>query len=136
MISLAESIPHRASARLHGSALFFVWAQVFSVLLLSLLLWIFKGSMVGYSAILGGVTVILPNFYLARKLFAQTGAQAINKIVRAFYVGEAMKLGLTISLCLLIFKLVPVAMLPFFTAFIVAQAVIFLVPLIDMISSK
>lgn len=136
MISLAESIPHRASARLHGSALFFVWAQVFSVLVLALLLGIFKGGMASYSAVLGGVTVILPSFYFARRLFAHTGAQAMKKIVRSFYVGEAIKLLLTIGLCLLIFKLIPIAMLPFFAAFIVAQAVVFLVPLIDMISSK
>jgi len=124
-MSLAESTPR-----------FFMGAQVFSVLLLSLLLWVFKGGMAGYSAVLGGITVILPNFYFARRLFAQTGAQAMNKIVRAFYVGEAMKLALTIGLCFLIFKLIPVAMLPFFIAFIIAQAVVFLVPLIDMISSR
>ena len=123
-------------ARLQALARFFVWAQVFSVLLLALLLWVFKGGMAGYSAVWGGVTVILPNFYFARKLFAQTGAQAMNKIVRAFYVGEVMKLALTIGLCLLIFKLIPIAMLSFFAAFIVAQAVVFLVPLVDMISSK
>ena len=122
MIPLAESTPR-----------FFIGAQIFSVLLLSLSLWIFKGSMAGYSAVLGGVTVVLPSFYFARVLFAQTGAQAMSKIVRAFYVGEAVKLTLTIGLCLLIFKLIPVAMLPFFAAFVVAQLTMFWVPLFDKI---
>ena len=131
MMSLAESRPSRAFARLHGWARFFVLAQAFSVLLLSLLLWIVKGNLVGYSALLGGLTVILPNFYFAQRLFAQTGAQAADKIVRAFYVGEAMKLLFTVALCLLILKLTPVLAVPFFAAFVVAQMAFFWVPLIN-----
>lgn len=125
-----------ALARMQALAGFFVSAQVFSVLLLALLLWILRGGMAGYSAVLGGVTVILPGFCFARKFFACTGAQAVKKIVRAFYVGEAIKLALTMGLCLLIFKWIPIAMLPFFAAFIVAQAALFLVPLFDRVSNR
>ena len=116
---LVEDLDHRISSRLQAWTRFFVGIQIFSVLLLSLVFWIWKGNNAAYSAVFGGVTVILPNFYFARRLFVQTGARAVKKIMRVFYTGEAMKLLLTAVFCVLILKWTPVSGLPFFAGFII-----------------
>jgi ATP synthase protein I len=127
---LAESLDHPIFRRLQDWARFFVGMQIILVALLSLFFWIWKGSNAAYSAILGGVTAILPNFYFARRLFVQTGAQAAKKIIRAFYRGEAIKLLLTAALCLLILKWIRVSGLPFFAGFIAAQMAFFWILLV------
>jgi len=45
-----------------------------------------------YSLLLGGLICAIPNAYFAVKAFQYRGARAAQKIVRAFYLGETIKL--------------------------------------------
>lgn len=47
-----------------------------------------------YSLLLGGLICALPNAYFTIKAFRHRGARAAEKIVRAFYVGETVKISL------------------------------------------
>ena len=47
-----------------------------------------------YSLLLGGLICAVPNAYFSMKAFRYRGARAAQKIVRAFYVGEAVKISL------------------------------------------
>lgn len=77
-----------------------------------------------YSALLGGFTAVIPNGYFAFRVFAHQGAQSAARIVRAFYWGEAAKLGLTVAMFCLVFVLVrPLNVAALFGAFVVVQAV-------------
>lgn len=52
------------------------------------------GWIVAYSLLLGGMVCAIPNAYFSFKAFRYRGARAAQKIVRAFYVGEAVKIFL------------------------------------------
>jgi len=48
-----------------------------------------------YSLLVGGLISAVPNAYFATKAFRYRGARATQKIVRAMFTGEAVKLLLT-----------------------------------------
>jgi len=56
---------------------------------------IVSGWMAAYSALIGGGICLLANLEFARTLFKPNGARASQKIVRAFYWGEAKKIMIT-----------------------------------------
>lgn len=77
-----------------------------------------------YSALLGGICCVVPNAYLASRLLLKSGTGDARAFVRAAYVGEAGKLGLTAVLFTLVFVWVkPLAPGALFTGFIAAIAV-------------
>jgi ATP synthase protein I len=51
----------------------------------------------------GGVSVLLANGYFVYKVFAKSGAQANKQVVSAFYVGESIKIAISLSLLVLSF---------------------------------
>lgn len=53
------------------------------------------GWVSAYSLLLGGMICAVPNAYFTFKAFQYRGARAAQKIVRAFYQGEAIKILLT-----------------------------------------
>ena len=50
------------------------------------------GWISAYSLLLGGMICAVPNAYFSFKAFRYRGARAAQKIVRAFYLGEAVKI--------------------------------------------
>tara|TARA_R110001592_G_scaffold309086_2_gene583146 strand:- start:30 stop:461 length:432 start_codon:yes stop_codon:yes gene_type:complete len=50
------------------------------------------GWIYAYSLLLGGMICAVPNAYFTVKAFRYRGARAAQKIVRAFYQGEAIKI--------------------------------------------
>ena len=54
------------------------------------------GQDVALSAFFGALTAFVPSLIFVRKLFKYQGAQAAKKIVKSFYVGECLKLLLSI----------------------------------------
>lgn len=61
----------------------------------ALLLFITVNSVVAYSAAIGGLTYIVPNYYFAKYVFRHSAAESANLAVRWFYTGEAVKLMAT-----------------------------------------
>lgn len=55
------------------------------------------------SLFIGGMTGVVPAFVFAHKAFKYAGARQARQIVRAFYLGEALKLVLTIVFFILVF---------------------------------
>ncbi|WP_028241485.1 F0F1 ATP synthase subunit I [Stutzerimonas azotifigens] len=94
-------------------------------------LWLWQGSVAGYSGLCGGMIAFLPNLYFARKAFRFSGARAAQSIVRSFYAGEAGKLVLTAVLFALTFAGVkPLDALAVFGVFLLTQAVGWFSPLL------
>jgi len=56
-----------------------------------------------YSALAGGLVSVFSNFYLAAKLFRFERGAAPASIVRAFYIGEAVKILITAASFVVIF---------------------------------
>lgn len=76
-----------------------------------------KGSHAGWSALAGGLICVVPSAFFAFRLWA--AAQRGGSLGSAFAVGELLKVGLTVALFFLVFRLFPeVDALPLFVGFI------------------
>lgn len=74
-----------------------------------------------YSALLGGIAVIIPSFLFIVCAFYYSGARAANKIAGAFFVGEILKFFSMAILIVAILKLIPIQPLIFLLAFLSVQ---------------
>ncbi len=93
---------------------------------LALLCWGIGERVSAYSVLLGGLTCVIPNAFLALRLVVPRRDPGASGLVRAAYIGEIGKLALTVLMFSLVFTLVrPLAAMPLFTGFIAAQLVTF-----------
>jgi ATP synthase protein I len=101
-------------------------AQLGLSVVLATLFWGIEGRISGYSALLGGLTCVLPNAFLALRLAVPRRDPGAGALVQAAYIGELGKLALTVLMFSMVFTLVrPLAALPLFVGFIAAQLVTF-----------
>jgi ATP synthase protein I len=89
---------------------------------LAAVLWGFFGHVAGYSALLGSLTCVIPNAFLALRLIAPRRDPGAGALIRAAYIGELGKLGLTVLMFSIVFVLVrPLSPAALFAGFIAAQ---------------
>ena len=85
-------------------------------------LWGLYGHVAGYSALLGSLTCVIPNAFLALRLIAPRRDPGAGALLRAAYIGELGKLGLTVLMFSIVFVLVrPLNAAALFAGFIAAQ---------------
>lgn len=77
--------------------------QALVTLGLSLVFFVFKGLNAGFSALLGGMIVLMPNVYFMLKTFRYFGARSAVAITLSLWTGEAGKFVLTAALFVLVF---------------------------------
>jgi ATP synthase protein I len=75
-----------------------------------------------FSSALGGLAAFIPNLYFALRV-AGSAEQEARKILRSFYMGESVKLLLTVALFILIFQIPNVEILPLMAGYIAALSV-------------
>lgn len=93
---------------------------------LAVIFWGLDGFVSGYSALLGGLTAIVPNGFLAARLMLPRRDPGAGALLRAAYLGELGKLTLTALMFGVVFALVrPLAAGALFTGFIAAQLATF-----------
>ena len=101
-------------------------AQTGLTLALAALFWGFNGFISGYSALLGGLTAVIPNGFLAARLMLPRRDPGAGALLRAAYLGELGKLALTVLMFGAVFALVrPLAAGALFSGFIAAQLATF-----------
>ncbi len=101
-----------------------VYAQLAIMAMAVTLLYVHSGLVVSYSASLGSAVHILPNICFVRCVFRETESQTPQSMMVWFYLGEALKIVMTILLFALCFALVEsLHTLFFFGAYIVTMAV-------------
>jgi len=89
---------------------------------LAAVFWGLSGHVAGYSALLGSLTCVIPNGFLALRLAAAHRDPGSRALMRAAYIGELGKLGLTVLLFSIVFLAVrPLAVGALFVGFIAAQ---------------
>lgn len=104
-------------------------AQLFVCLLVALIALLF-GWVASYSALLGGLICLVPNSYFAYRTFRFRGARAAKHIIRSFYQGEAVKLGLTAVMFACVFAgIKPLAPLALFVGYLAVQVAGWVAPL-------
>jgi ATP synthase protein I len=93
---------------------------------LAALLWGMRGSVAGYSAMLGSLTCVIPNAFLATRIVLAQRDPGPRALIRAAYTGELGKLALTVLMFSIVFVTVrPLAAGALFAGFIAAQLVTF-----------
>lgn len=93
---------------------------------LAALFWGTLGGVPGYSAMLGGITCVIPNAFLALRLVVPRRDPGARALLHAAYIGELGKLALTLLLFGTVFALVrPLSPLPLFVGFIACQLATF-----------
>jgi ATP synthase protein I len=75
-----------------------------------------------FSATIGGFAAFIPNLYFALRV-AGSAEQDARKVLRSFYVGESVKLLLTVALFMLIFQIPNVEILPLMAGYVAALSV-------------
>ena len=89
-------------------------------------IWGIFGRVAGYSALLGSLTCVIPNTFLALRLVASRRDPGARALIRAAYIGELGKLGLTVLMFSIVFVMVkPLSAPALFAGFIAAQLVTF-----------
>jgi len=102
-----------------------VAAQIGAALLMAMVAFWVSGRIGGISALLGGLVCALPNGVLGLRIALASATGDARRMLRATYVGVALKLLLTAALFAAVFALVrPLAAGWLFAGFIATQAVI------------
>ena len=105
-------------------------AQIGVSLGLAVLLAVLSGGVAAGSALLGGMTAVIPNGFLAARLLKPRADDSARAIMRSAWLGEIGKLLLTALLFGVIFAVIrPISVPAVFGGFIGAQLVIFGAPL-------
>jgi ATP synthase protein I len=95
-------------------------------MVVAMLFWGATGYVSGYSALLGGLTCVVPNAFLALRLAVPRDDSGSRPLIRAAYTGELGKLALTVIMFTVAFTLVkPLAVGPLFVGFIACQLATF-----------
>jgi len=76
------------------------------------------GRIAGFSALVGGGISAVASAALALIAFAASAGASPERIARAFYVGEATKLGVTVALFVLVFVTMKVSFAVLFGTYI------------------
>ncbi len=123
MMARAEELSTASSGNTLAKILL---GQLIVSAVLAMLFWGISGRIAGYSALLGGLTCVVPNAFLALRLVAPRRDAGARGLVRAAYIGEIGKIALTVLMFSLVFTLVrPLAVGALFTGFIAATLVTF-----------
>ena len=97
--------------------------QMATTFFLMVTFWLFDNKIAAYSSFLGGMLSIVPNIFLAARLIASL--RSAKAVLRAAYIGEAVKVILTFLLFGLVFIIVkPLDAKALFISFIIVQFVI------------
>jgi ATP synthase protein I len=88
--------------------------------------WVWVGDVAGMSALLGGMTAVVPNGFLAARVLQPSRDESAKAMMRSAWFGEIGKLLLTALSFGVIFGFVrPIEPLAVFASFIAAQLVVF-----------
>ncbi|PHS20551.1 MAG: hypothetical protein COA86_00965 [Kangiella sp.] len=91
---------------------------------------LFKDFQITIALLSGGMAVFLANLYFVFKVFSQSGAQANKKVVSAFYIGESVKIAISVGLLVLAFIQLPGKEVYVLSGYILAYLLQWLAPVI------
>lgn len=101
-----------ASKRLFQVVRWVLMAQFYASLLTAALVWVFWGSVVGGSVLVGGLIAWVPNLVFSLRFGFRDDRQTAKQVARRLYQGEFMKLLLTSGLFAVAFNVPGLEFLP------------------------
>ncbi len=106
----------RAAFRLAG------WQVLLTGIVAAGAFWL-GGLSAAMSAVAGGVIGIVAGLYQALRMFRVNAGQDPEGFLRGVYIGEAVKIGLTVALMIAAIRLLGVEMLPFMIGYIAIYSI-------------
>ena len=82
--------------------------QLAAALAIAALCALLVGAHTGYSALVGGLISVLPNYYLVGRLTRRQGAATATQSLRAIYLGEFIKIAFTVALFVIAIRLLSI----------------------------
>jgi ATP synthase protein I len=118
-VALAEPVSGRKQAQR------IVVTQLGVTIVIALGFMLMSGVAAAIAALTGGMINVVANFYFARKLYGGARARVTSAVetVLRFYVGEFVKLFVTLALLALAIGVFKLSFIPLFTAFVATLAV-------------
>jgi ATP synthase protein I len=126
---VAVGAPSRPSDDVYGARLQritayrLVAAQLITTIGIAGVLLIFAETRTAYSALAGGLACVIPNAYLATRMFGAAPTGSPVRLLLSIYIGEAMKLGLTLALLIVALLWLGTRPLPTFATYVAMIAV-------------
>lgn len=93
-------------------------------IVLAFLLLMSVDAVIAYSVALGGLAFVIPNTFFARYVFRYSAAESLSLAIRWFYIGEAVKIIMTVlifSACFIWVK--PLNVIALFATFMIMMFV-------------
>ena len=107
-----------------------IYLQFIVAALVALGFLVFANKQAGFSAFLGGLICILPLAVFARYFFSRGGAQQSPHILKTLFIGEAIKIMLTVLLFMLVIKYTSAQPLYVLIGFVASQMTFWVAPII------
>ena len=106
-----------------------VLAQSSIVLLMAAVFFLTSGHRAALAVIAGGLVNILPGYFYAARLFSNVSPHAIMRIMVIFYVGEVLKLIVSVGLFIILLSVFKFPLVPYFLGYLVAALAFCVAPL-------
>ena len=106
-----------------------IGAQCAVTVLAAALFFVFAGTAAGLAALVGGSINVVANLYFAHRLYGGARGRRIGSAIETvlgFYVGEVVKLFITLALFAVAIGVFKLSFLPLFTAFVATLLVFWL----------
>jgi len=113
-----------------------VLIQSLLILLVSGIFLVVGTGQAASAALIGGFVHITPCYFYARRLFSDVSARAVGKIIITFYVGEILKLAVSVGLFIGLYLAYHLPLLPYFVGYIVATLSFCVAPMVLMSNRK
>lgn len=114
---------------LKQQAIKIVLFQFSLVLILGLIFALMSGAKALLAVLCGGFVYILPGYFYAARLFSNVSAHAIVRIMVTFYVGEVLKLIISVGLFVVLLRVFSFPLWPYFFGYLVAALAFCIAPL-------
>lgn len=92
--------------------------------------WFFKGYELAITALAGGLISIAPNFFWAKRFFSKIHNHTPKQILRSFYLGELIKMMVSVALLVVAVCVFKVNLLPLFSGFLAAYLGLWFTPML------
>ena len=106
-----------------------VLAQSGIVLLMAAVFFLSSGHRAALAVVCGGLVNILPGYFYAARLFSNVSPHAIVRIMFIFYLGEVLKLVISVGLFIVLLTVFKFPLLPYFLGYLVAALTFCVAPL-------
>ncbi|MFC3033241.1 ATP synthase subunit I [Pseudoalteromonas fenneropenaei] len=120
---------NRLAQPLQLAALKTVACQACVTLVSAVFVFVCWGANAGFSALLGGLTAVLPNLLFAWYAFRFVGASKTRQVYASIKRGSGLKFLLTVLMFGACFKFLAISALPFFVVYVIALFALWSAPI-------